>query len=409
MEKKAVILMPFKNNDNEMVYDYVIEPSLRECGYSVYKADEVCRTGDIAVEVISQIVDADLVIVETTEANPNVYYELGICHTLGKNTIPIARGLDRVPFYMKQQRILTYESKSKESHMALRREFLDWINEINSGCKVAGNPVELAEGSLPKLLGRVNEEMKRLQDQRRRSEAFNKFIANGPRYMEASDGVTDDIARLIVQSEPQVSGVTVAAVLGTSAIGKSRLSERLVNRIADLGSGKTVSVLGTDCYMLSRAEKLAKGVLGFDPESHRLDEMYEDIMTLIGGSAIEVCPYDHSIGDRGKVITIQPPNVIIVEGVHAFFHRLVPHTEGLRFFMHADEDTAKELKFLVDFLERGYELREAFSHADREYRSYERHTLALVGQANYIIEVKDYWDFVGPIPMSDWRVGRRSI
>lgn len=47
-------------------------------------------------------------VVDFTGKNPNVMYETGIAHTLGKHVIPISQSLDDVPFDMAHHRILTY-------------------------------------------------------------------------------------------------------------------------------------------------------------------------------------------------------------------------------------------------------------------------------------------------------------
>ena len=41
---------------------------------------------------------ARIVIADTTTRNPNVFYEIGICHTLGKDVILITQDSEDVPF-----------------------------------------------------------------------------------------------------------------------------------------------------------------------------------------------------------------------------------------------------------------------------------------------------------------------
>ena len=47
-------------------------------------------------------------VVDFTGKNPNVMYETGIAHTLGKHVIPVSQTLDDVPFDMAHHRILKY-------------------------------------------------------------------------------------------------------------------------------------------------------------------------------------------------------------------------------------------------------------------------------------------------------------
>jgi hypothetical protein len=42
-------------------------------------------TGYLSTGIVSHIANANFIIAEVTENNPNVYYELGIAHTLEKN------------------------------------------------------------------------------------------------------------------------------------------------------------------------------------------------------------------------------------------------------------------------------------------------------------------------------------
>ena len=47
------------------------------------------NSGLITKEIIEQIISADLVIADLPGSNPNVFYELGICHTIGKKVITL--------------------------------------------------------------------------------------------------------------------------------------------------------------------------------------------------------------------------------------------------------------------------------------------------------------------------------
>lgn len=51
---------------------------------------------------------ARVVVVDFTGKNPNVMYETGIAHTLGKHVVPISQSIEDVPFDMAHHRVLTY-------------------------------------------------------------------------------------------------------------------------------------------------------------------------------------------------------------------------------------------------------------------------------------------------------------
>lgn len=72
------------------------------------RADEEFSTGDIFTQIVKYIVKASLIIVNIDGKNPNVFYELGIAHALGKRVMIISKRNNDVPFDVRQYRILFY-------------------------------------------------------------------------------------------------------------------------------------------------------------------------------------------------------------------------------------------------------------------------------------------------------------
>lgn len=56
---------------------------------------------------------ARVVIADLTGRNPNVFYELGIAHTLGKPVVMLTQSMDFVPFDLRQLRCIVYDYKPK--------------------------------------------------------------------------------------------------------------------------------------------------------------------------------------------------------------------------------------------------------------------------------------------------------
>jgi nucleoside 2-deoxyribosyltransferase len=61
--------------------------------------------------VWQSINEARVVVAELTGRNPNVFYELGIAHTLGKPVIMIAQAIEDVPFDLRHLRCILYTYK----------------------------------------------------------------------------------------------------------------------------------------------------------------------------------------------------------------------------------------------------------------------------------------------------------
>jgi hypothetical protein len=80
-------------------------------------------------DVWEQVCRARVLVAELTGRNPNVFYELGMAHTLGKSVILITQSIDDVPFDLRHQRVIPYQYSPRG--------------------------VQRLEGALTKTLGRV--------------------------------------------------------------------------------------------------------------------------------------------------------------------------------------------------------------------------------------------------------------
>lgn len=102
----VAIMMPF---DVSMagVHQTIVN-SCVYAGYRALRADDIWDNSAIIQDIFSLIFMASVVVVDFTGKNPNVMYETGIAHTLGKLVIPISQSIDDVPFDMRHHRVLTY-------------------------------------------------------------------------------------------------------------------------------------------------------------------------------------------------------------------------------------------------------------------------------------------------------------
>lgn len=83
-EKTCFIVMPISNVDGydqghfDRVYNFIIKPACKKAGFSAVRADDTKHTNTIILDILKQIVEADMVICDMSSKNPNVMYELGI-------------------------------------------------------------------------------------------------------------------------------------------------------------------------------------------------------------------------------------------------------------------------------------------------------------------------------------------
>ena len=107
--RKAFVLMPFKEPYNSY-YPAIFKPGLQAAGFDdVSRADDLFTPRPVMLDIQQSIIDADLVLCDMSERNPNVFYELGICHTLNKPVLLLAQSLEDVPFDVRHLRVLLYD------------------------------------------------------------------------------------------------------------------------------------------------------------------------------------------------------------------------------------------------------------------------------------------------------------
>lgn len=106
------MIMPFREQF-DVVYQNIIKPTAAKLNLTIKRGDDFSSiTGNIINEVWAAINACRLVIVETTEINANVYYELGIAHTLGKPAILLTqlKEVEEFPFDIRHLRFIVYEN-----------------------------------------------------------------------------------------------------------------------------------------------------------------------------------------------------------------------------------------------------------------------------------------------------------
>ncbi len=113
------VLTPFHPSE-QRTYSAIVE-GLSEFGIRVVRGDEESAKGDVLSHILRQMLKARLVIANINTRNPNVMYELGIAHALGKDVVMISNTDSELPFDVNSRRILFYADHN-ELVQNLRRE-----------------------------------------------------------------------------------------------------------------------------------------------------------------------------------------------------------------------------------------------------------------------------------------------
>lgn len=101
------VLMEFNAPYTE-IYDSLIRPTVEGEGFRCLKSDDIFATTSVIEDIWANINKASLIIAEISSNNPNVMYELGVCHTVGKNVMMLTQHPDAIPFNFRHMRAYPY-------------------------------------------------------------------------------------------------------------------------------------------------------------------------------------------------------------------------------------------------------------------------------------------------------------
>lgn len=94
----------------EDVYYVAMSPAAAALGLACVRVDQTYHGGDAVAEAYRQIRACRAVVADVTHAQPDVLYELGFAHALGKPTLQIcATGHQDLPFSVRNRDTLLYE------------------------------------------------------------------------------------------------------------------------------------------------------------------------------------------------------------------------------------------------------------------------------------------------------------
>lgn len=123
------VMMPF---DREFsCVSEAIKDAAKSLSLECKRADDIWEASTIVQDIFNLIFKSSIVICDFSTKNPNVLYETGIAHLMGRNVIIITQSIDDIPFDLKQYRVLKYRS-SKEGLEELRIKLAERIKTLTT-------------------------------------------------------------------------------------------------------------------------------------------------------------------------------------------------------------------------------------------------------------------------------------
>ncbi len=100
------VMMPFNPAFND-VYS-AISNAASQAGFDCKRVDDIWNHSTVIQDVFSLIFQSFIVVCDFSGKNPNVFYEAGIAHTLGKHVVPITQSEQDIPFDLQHHRYAKY-------------------------------------------------------------------------------------------------------------------------------------------------------------------------------------------------------------------------------------------------------------------------------------------------------------
>jgi hypothetical protein len=125
----VAVMMPFDARFNN-VYA-TLQQAVTESRMRCQRADDIWVNNHIVDDIINLIWRARVVIADLSSKNPNVFYETGIAHTLGREVIQIAQSIEDIPFDLRAIRSLTYLNNG-EGLERLKAQVVERLNYLTS-------------------------------------------------------------------------------------------------------------------------------------------------------------------------------------------------------------------------------------------------------------------------------------
>lgn len=190
--KKAFVLMPFRE-PYDSYYAAIFKPALEAASYAVSRADDLYSPTPIMHDIQKSIINAQLVLCEMSERNPNVFYELGLAHAIGKPAILVARKEDDIPFDLRHIRVIVYDYTRAGWEQGLLRSITAAAQAVNDASEVWPPPMTVAPGLTARDFFKANDYPSEIKTHLRSAKTavfwgtvFTKFIPDLRDNLEAS-------------------------------------------------------------------------------------------------------------------------------------------------------------------------------------------------------------------------------
>ena len=159
---------------------------------------------------------------------------------------------------------------------------------------------------------------------------------------------------------------------GDSGAGKTTISESLSNIFTSMNS---LVIRGDDMHKWQRGHEKWEEFTHLDPKANLLHQEIDMLNSLKAGKSILRKMYNHDDGTFSSDLNLAPNNLIIFEGLHAFYLSRQRQIYDVKLFIQPDKDLSDHWKITRDIEKRGYskeKVLDLLSNREEDSKNYVR-------------------------------------
>ena len=134
--KKCFFVTPIGTDDSperknsDTVLNHIIKPVCESVGFEVVRVDQLHTVDRIDHTITEYLSNSDLVIVDLTYHNANVFYEFGYRQALGLPLIPLITEGESIPFDVNTLRTIYYVTNDLDKVENVKNKLLETIKHM---------------------------------------------------------------------------------------------------------------------------------------------------------------------------------------------------------------------------------------------------------------------------------------
>lgn len=125
---QCFVLMPFEQKLTDIYERYIKVPIESTCKIKCIRADDIYKPTHIMKDIWDHICRSAIIIADMTHKNPNVFYELGLSHAIGKRVVLLSQSTDDIPFDLRSVRTIIYRD-SPSGYEQLREQVVRFVRD----------------------------------------------------------------------------------------------------------------------------------------------------------------------------------------------------------------------------------------------------------------------------------------